>query len=132
MGNFEIERFFDNDLDVRVRSLGFHLSGPSNMVAQALSEMFSDMYYHEASEEGRVIVDVWAFIGDSPLFFAARGARTVYAYEASQRFLQIARRNVSQFPNIVLDDFGLGCSDASAHLASRGTLALSASMGKKR
>lgn len=44
----------------------------------------------------RVVVDVGASIGDSPLYFIAKGARRVYAYEPFPRTYQLAVENARQ------------------------------------
>jgi FkbM family methyltransferase len=75
----------------------------------------------------RDVVDVGANIADSALYFAARGARHVYAFEPFPSTFQLARRNVerSMFRDrITLLNEGCGAEDGAVSLGanSGGTL----------
>jgi FkbM family methyltransferase len=50
--------------------------------------------YGTLDVEGRVVLDVGAFIGDTAAFFARRGAAKVYAFEPVPRFYELLLHNV--------------------------------------
>ncbi|MGA8303734.1 MAG: FkbM family methyltransferase [Thermoplasmata archaeon] len=83
--------------------------------------------YSSVDVRQRDVVDVGANIGDSALFFAARGARHVYAFEPFPSTFRLAQRNVerSRFRDrITLLNEGCSAEDGSVTLGaeSGGTL----------
>jgi FkbM family methyltransferase len=58
-------------------------------------EQFVLEEYHNLAVKGRVVLDVGASEGDSAIYFAARGAKRVYALEPYLYSCNLARRNVS-------------------------------------
>jgi len=48
---------------------------------RSILEVFDYGEYEPLSVEGRVVVDVGAFVGDSAIYFALKGARRVIAIE---------------------------------------------------
>ena len=66
------------------------LAAPSITMLAPVSEV--ERLYGVLDVEDRAVLDIGAFIADSSLFFASRGARKVYAYEPV--FYEIAMRNV--------------------------------------
>ncbi len=53
-----------------------------------------DEYAH-ADPKGRIVVDVGAGIGDTPIYFAFKGAKHVYAFEPYPYAYNAAKRNIS-------------------------------------
>jgi FkbM family methyltransferase len=60
----------------------------------ALRRIFTSPAFMMTRFDGRTVVDVGSFIGDSSIYFALRGARRVVALEPSARFCSIARANM--------------------------------------
>jgi FkbM family methyltransferase len=110
-----------SDLCVELKGHNCCLAGPKQYLVDALLEMFSGSYYEEVDVTDAVVVDVGGYIGDTAIHFALRGAKVVYVYEPSPEFLEIARRNVSQYDNILLYGYGLGSEDRVDHLAGFGS-----------
>jgi FkbM family methyltransferase len=61
----------------------------------ALDEVFQGEYV-ELNVRGRVVLDVGASIGDSAVYFAASGAKRVYAVEPFSTPVEFARRNAAR------------------------------------
>jgi FkbM family methyltransferase len=87
-----------------------------------LSKKYYKTWYWDVDAKDKVVVDVGAYIGDSAVFFASRGARIVYAYEPSKELYEIAKENCSKYNNIILHNFGLSCSEKYAILTGIGQL----------
>jgi FkbM family methyltransferase len=62
----------------------------------ALRRLFTSRAFSQMRLQGRLVVDVGSFIGDSALYFALRGAQRVVALEPSSRFCSIADVNVEK------------------------------------
>ena len=56
--------------------------------------------YKQLNPKGRNIIDIGASIADTPLYFAARGARHVYGYEISKVRQSEARTNLALNPEL--------------------------------
>lgn len=56
---------------------------------------FLDEAHTDLEVKGRDVVDIGAYIGDTPIYFALNGARHVYALEPYPYSYNMARRNVS-------------------------------------
>jgi FkbM family methyltransferase len=86
-----------NDDHVRVSYNGLELISPplSKMIALSLKEIFvHDVYrLRESNLSGKVVLDVGAYVGDSSIAFALRGA-TVHAFEPEPRCHSYLRENV--------------------------------------
>jgi methyltransferase, FkbM family len=61
----------------------------------ALGEIFRDGIY-DVDVKGRVVVDVGAGIGDSPIYFALNGAKKVYAFEVNVPYLEKMEKNIRE------------------------------------
>ena len=59
-----------------------------------LCEVFQDECYGLFDVEGKVVVDVGAFIGCSPIYFAGKGAEKIVAFEPNPDIAEVARKNV--------------------------------------
>ncbi|ADN49859.1 FkbM family methyltransferase [Vulcanisaeta distributa] len=59
-----------------------------------LFEVFIKQQYSLVNVKDRVVVDVGAFIGDSPIYFALRGAKKVYAIEPHPDAYKIMLENI--------------------------------------
>jgi FkbM family methyltransferase len=60
-----------------------------------LTECFVYEYFSGLDVEGRVVIDVGSSIGDTPVYFAVRGARKVIAFEPYPATYARARYNIS-------------------------------------
>jgi len=78
----------DNGLIARLE--GYVLWAPEPAYFEPLVDIVK--YYGLLEVEGKTVLDVGAYIGDTPLYFLARGAARVIAYEPV--FHEIARRNI--------------------------------------
>ena len=56
---------------------------------------FLDEAHTDLDVKGRDVVDIGAYIGDTPIYFALKGARHVYAFEPYPYSYNMAKRNVS-------------------------------------
>jgi len=114
----------ENNVVINIKNLNLTLKAPLSLLAPTISSMLSKKYYEtwywDIDVKDKVVVDVGAYIGDSALFFASRGAKIVYAYEPSKRLYEIAMENCSNYNNIILHNFGLGCSEKYAFLIGFG------------
>jgi FkbM family methyltransferase len=120
-GIIELVSVERHELCVTYTKLNIQLRGSIADVLGVIYEMENDdRYYWDANVEGKVVIDVGAFIGDSPLFFVARGARAVYAFEPSRPHYEIAMANVNHLGNVFLMDYGLGLADEDAILIGEG------------
>lgn len=83
-----------NESGLSIRYRGRHLTfllGGAQEYHVPLREVFADQAYSWLDVPGREVLDIGAFIGDSAIYFAVRGARRVLAVEpfpASFRLLQ--------------------------------------------
>jgi FkbM family methyltransferase len=123
-GKISIILIEENNIMINIKNLDLTLKAPLSLLAPAISGMLSKKYYEtwywDVDVKDKVVVDVGAYIGDSALFFASRGARIVYAYEPSKELYEIAMENCSKYNNIILHNFGLGCSEKYAFLTGFG------------
>ena len=62
----------------------------------ALERLFTYRAFAQLRLQNKPVIDIGSFIGDSALFFALRGARSVVALEPSSRFCAIASVNVER------------------------------------
>jgi FkbM family methyltransferase len=122
-GKISIISIEENNVMINIKNLNLTLKAP--LLAPAISSMLSKKYYGtwywDIDVKDKVVVDIGAYIGDSALFFASRGARIVYAYEPSKELYEIAIENCSKYNNIILHNFGLSCSEKYAFLTGFGT-----------
>lgn len=59
-----------------------------------IQEVFEDPIYAQATVRGKTVVDLGGYLGESAVFFAARGATRVHAYEPHPTMAHIARFNL--------------------------------------
>lgn len=59
-----------------------------------LDEVFEMKIYGDQSLDGRVVIDVGSYIGDSCLYFIQQGAYLVYAFEIDREYFEILQRNI--------------------------------------
>jgi FkbM family methyltransferase len=104
-GKISIISIEENNVMINIKNLNLTLKAPLSLLAPAISNMLSKKYYEtwywDVDVKDKVVVDVGAYIGDSALFFASRGAKIVYAYEPSKRLYEIAMENCSNYNNII-------------------------------
>ena len=60
------------------------------------SEVFEQNIYDWLPVADKVVVDIGASIGDSPLYFASKGAKHVFAFEADVNIFVIALYNITR------------------------------------
>ncbi|MDA4130323.1 MAG: FkbM family methyltransferase, partial [Thaumarchaeota archaeon] len=68
---------------------------------------------------GKIVIDVGASMGDTPIYFAKKGAKEVYAFEPDKEEFDLAVKNITlnQITNIRLYNKGLGLGqDSLSHL----------------
>jgi FkbM family methyltransferase len=59
-----------------------------------LLEVFQDKCYELFDVKNELVVDIGAFIGDSAIYFAGKGAKKIVAYEPNPHIFEIAKKNV--------------------------------------
>lgn len=59
-----------------------------------LREVFVDKKYDPLEVSDRDVVDVGAFIGETAIFFALKGAKHVYAFESDKKSYELSQRNI--------------------------------------
>jgi FkbM family methyltransferase len=76
-------------------------------------EHFLEQPYGIADVKGRDVIDIGGFNGDSPIFFAWKGARRVYAFEPIPFSYRVAVRNVqlNGIQNIEMFNEAVGLSE---------------------
>ena len=86
--------FFNRDGDIcaKVRDFIFLLPFPYGIFE--LAEVFYDKCYAGFDVSNRTVVDVGAFIGDTSIYFACKGAKEVIAYEPLPHLYKIAAKNI--------------------------------------
>jgi FkbM family methyltransferase len=123
-GKISIISIEENNVMINIKNLNLTLKAPLSLLAPTISGMLSKKYYEtwywHIDVKDKVVVDVGAYIGDSALFFASRGAKIVYAYEPSKELYEIAMENCSNYNNVLLHNFGLRCSEKYAFLTGFG------------
>jgi FkbM family methyltransferase len=75
-----------------VRGFVFALPFPHGIVQ--LDQTFFSGYYDSFDIRNGVVLDVGAFIGDTAVYFAARGAKKVIAYEPAPSLFKFALENI--------------------------------------
>jgi FkbM family methyltransferase len=77
-----------------------------------LDNFFSNIY-NDLDLGGRIVIDVGAGIGDTPILFAIRGASKVYALEPFPAIYRVARLNIiaNRIDNIMLLKAAIGSED---------------------
>lgn len=83
----------ENDILCEINDLEFIVPFPHGTLE--LKEVFVDKTYGKIECEDAVVVDVGAFIGDSSIFFARNGAKTVVAFEPTPPLFAILTKNVA-------------------------------------
>ena len=74
-----------------VKNMKFHV--PNIASALVLKETFLDEEYDFFDVENSVVVDIGAYIGDTAVFFAHRGAKKIVAYEPNPTRVEMAKEN---------------------------------------
>lgn len=81
-----------------------------------IAEQFVRQQYSRLPIRGNVVVDIGTNIGDSALYFAAQGARHVYAFEPFSHLANAARRNIRLNrleDSVTLVQAGVSAADAT-------------------
>ena len=96
---------YDNDADLANAS-------------KAFMEIFLNDAYGDLDIAGKVVLDVGANIGDSALYFAAKGAKRIFAYEPYPRACRLASTNarINGFQNIKVVNAGMSGHSRSVML----------------
>ncbi len=80
------------------KSVTFIINKDKRVIAQTgvlINEQFFSEQYSFNDIRGKDVVDIGANIGDSPIYFALNGAKSVYAYEPFPYIYEIAKKNIS-------------------------------------
>lgn len=87
-------RFYKDNGEIYVKIQGqrFHLPFPSGIIE--LHETFVDECYGFFNVEDQTVLDVGGFIGDTPIYFACKGAKKVVSYEPSPPLYALATENI--------------------------------------
>jgi len=86
-------------------------------------EVFVEEPYRNVDVEGKVVIDVGAFVGDSPIYFALRGAKHVHAFEPFPSHYELALNNIKRLKledRITLHRAGIGCTRSTAIITKSG------------
>ena len=83
-------------------------------ITNSLLEIFYDDEYKFLDVDGKIVVDVGASIGDTPIYFIARGAKRVIAYEPIPYVCDLMKKNVKL--NNMSDVIDINCSAVVANV----------------
>jgi len=88
----------ENSIQIQVEpDLIFSLRAAYGYDIASLAESFLDLAYG-VEFKGFRIIDIGAYIGDTPLFFASRGAEKVIAVEPAPDNYALAQKNIQDSP----------------------------------
>lgn len=95
--------FFNRDGAIYAKVQDFVFLFPFPHGIFHLAEVFYDNCYAGFDVSNGTVVDVGAFIGDTPIYFAGKGAKDVIAYEPLPHLYKIAITNIliNKFDNII-------------------------------
>ncbi|MEM3256177.1 MAG: FkbM family methyltransferase, partial [Thermoplasmatales archaeon] len=65
--------------------------------AEVLRETFITEIYSYLKVKDKIVIDIGAFIGDTAIYFAIKGARKVISLEPYPYIFNIARKNLQTF-----------------------------------
>ena len=77
------------------RKLLFNYSKRAKDTFSILREVFIDGKYSFLDVQGRDVVDIGTYIGDTAIYFALNGARHVYAFEPDPIMYKLAKKNIA-------------------------------------
>jgi FkbM family methyltransferase len=112
--NYKIYRE-NNRILMEIEKLKFTLPFPFGIFE--LVEVWRDKCYGHLNLEGKFVVDVGAFIGDTALYFVKQGARKVLAFEPAPPLFEIARENITQNnqdDKVEISNNAVGCYNGTA------------------
>ena len=91
----------DGHVYAKVGDLVFLIPFPYGI--SVLKEVFYDNLYAGFDVTDKTVVDIGAFIGDTAVYFASKGAKKVFAYEPLSHLYNIAMHNVliNKFENVI-------------------------------
>lgn len=72
----------------------YHINGYNSSATIFSTFILED--WNKLSVEGRTVVDIGGYIGDTAIYFAAKGANRVIVYEAFPYSYKIAKENIIQ------------------------------------
>lgn len=82
----------ENNTICQVQKLKFIIPFPNS--PGELQEIFVNNMYGQSNCKNAVVIDVGAFIGDSAIFYANKGAKKVIAYEPIPSLFEILQKNI--------------------------------------
>jgi FkbM family methyltransferase len=118
----EIISFLNNvDYDYKNNIVSLNRKGYSVKLFSAVGngewlEIFEKKAYDFLEVKGKIVIDIGANIGDSPIYFALKGAASVVALEPYPKNYQIAKYNIelnNLTSKIILLQAGVGPKDES-------------------
>jgi len=92
--SLEMDCYYNDQHDLVCKVAGLKFIMPFPYGTFELREIFIDKIYGEPYCKNAIIVDVGAFIGDSALFFANKGAKLVVAFEPVPTLFDILKKNI--------------------------------------
>jgi len=100
-----------------IHNLRFHV--PDLGSAQILAETFLEDTYGFFDMKDNVVLDIGAYVGDTAVYFACRGAKKIVAYEPNPTFAEMAKENaeLNGFAGkIAVVNAGIGAEDGFLQL----------------
>lgn len=99
----------ENNIIITPDGIKFLIDGFDTLI---FAETFLyDIHFIDFDLTGRTVITAGAYVGDTPLYFAKKGAK-VYAFEPQASCFSIAKRNLELNPdlskNIVLENYAIG------------------------
>ena len=74
----------------------------------ALKEEFAEQQYRNLEVNGREVLDIGAYVGDSAIYFILNGAKHVYAFEPYPSSYSLALKNISETLSDKISIFNAG------------------------
>jgi predicted RNA methylase len=73
-----------------------YVKGELHNIFTYVIQIFIWDIYHIDNIKGRVVLDIGSGVGDSPIYFAMKGARKVYAYDTDKARCELALKNIKK------------------------------------
>jgi len=122
---YEDSRLFLVRLKYGHATLKFVIRRKRTSDLNSLRETFIVCSYQKVCQglSGKTVLDIGAYIGDTPIMFSHSGARTVYAYEPNQEAYYLTKTNLilNNIKNVKLFNKGVSNEDGKLVIPSYGT-----------
>lgn len=103
-----------------IHNFKFHV--PDLASAQVLGETFLSDVYGFFDVKDNVVLDIGAYVGDTAVYFACRGAKKIVAYEPNPTSAEMAKENAGlngYVGKIVVVNAGIGAEDGFLQLDNK-------------